>query len=170
MARNFTRRSIKFFHTVTGLGLVGGLAAYMLVLWSGPGTESLEAYAAMRESLATVSRGLILPSMAGVLVSGLLAMGMNFSYMEAPWAWLKLLSGVLVFEATLASVDGPARSAAILSRKALDGEVDGAALAAGVRDEWGAYWVLLSLAIVNIALATWRPRFRRRMPEAGEEE
>ncbi len=167
MANRFTRRSVKFLHTVTGLGLVGGLAAYMLVLWSGPGIDSLEAYAAMRESLATVSKLLILPSMTGVLVSGLMAMALNFSYMESPWAWLKLLSGVLVFEATLMSVDGPARSAAILSKRATEGEVDAAALAAGVRDEWGAYWVLLSLAVANIALATWRPRFRRRRSNTG---
>ena len=49
MANTFTRRGVKFLHTVTGLGLVGGLAAYMLVLWSGPPVDSLDAYAAMRE-------------------------------------------------------------------------------------------------------------------------
>lgn len=159
MANPFLRRTVKFLHTVSGLGLVGGLAAYMLVLWAGPGMEELAAYAALRESLAVLARWLILPSMAGVVVSGLLAMMMNFAYMEAPWAWMKLLAGILVFEATLASVDGPARQAAKLSQQALAGDIDSAALAAGVYDGWLAWWVLLGLAVANVALATWRPKF-----------
>lgn len=167
MAGKFTKRSVKFLHTFTGLGLVGGLAAYMLVLWAGPEVDSLQAYAAMRESLAAVSRWLIMPSMLGVLITGLLAMALHFSYMEAPWVWLKMLSGVLVFEASIGSVDGPARAAVILSERAVAGEIDAAALAAGVHDEWGAFWALLFLSAMNVALATWRPKFRFARRPAG---
>lgn len=172
MAGKFTRRGVKFLHTLTGLGLVGGLGAYMLVLWAGPGVESVEAYAAMRQSLAAVSKWLILPSMLGVILSGLLAMALNFRYMESPWVWLKLLSGVLVFEGSLGAVDGPAKSAAILSTRAVNGEIDAAALAAGVRDEWTGFWTLLFLSAANIALATWRPKFQssRRRTGAGKEK
>ncbi|MEM1411857.1 MAG: hypothetical protein AAGH19_05805 [Pseudomonadota bacterium] len=159
---------MKFMHTLTGLGLVGGLAAYMLVLWAGPEVTSVSEYAAMRESLAAVSKWLIMPSMLGVLVTGLAAMALHYSYMEAGWVWLKMLSGVLVFEASLGSIDGPAQAAVILSTRAVEGEIDAAALAAGVRDEWGAYWTLLFLAAANIALATWRPRFRRRKQRSSE--
>lgn len=167
MAGKFTKRSVKFLHTFTGLGLVGGLAAYMLVLWAEPGVDSVESYAAMRESLAAVSKWLIMPSMVGVLISGLLAMALHFSYMEAPWVWLKMLSGVLVFEASIGSVDGPARAAVILSERAVAGEIDAAALAAGVHDEWGAFWALLFLSAMNVALATWRPKFRFARRPAG---
>lgn len=162
MANPFFRRTVKFLHTVSGLGLVGGLAAYMLVLWAGPEVTSISEYAALRESLAALSKWLILPSMLGVVLSGLLAMGLNFNYMEAPWVWLKLLSGVLVFEGSIAGIDGPAQTAARLSAQARAGEIDAAALAEGVRDEWTAGWTLLFLAVANIALATWRPRFRRK--------
>lgn len=161
---------MKFLHTVTGLGLVGGLAAYMLVLWAGPEVSSVAEYAAMRESLAAVSKWLIMPSMLGVLVSGMIAMTLHFSYMEAPWVWAKLLSGVLVFEASLGSIDGPAKAAVIWSQRALKGEIDAAALAASVHDEWGAYWILLGLAVANIALATWRPKFRFSQRTSGKGE
>lgn len=170
MARGkiFARRSVKFLHTFTGLGLVGGLAAYMLVLWAGPPVTSLSEYAAMRTSLAAVSKWLIMPSMLGVIVSGLIAMALNFSYMEAPWAWLKLLSGVLVFEGSLGGIDGPAQATALLSAQALAGEVDAATLSAGIKDEWIAFWTLLFLSAANIALATWRPKFKsRRQPDDG---
>ncbi len=159
MARVIYRRSVKFLHTVSGLGLLGGLAAFMVALWAGPGMEDLVAYAGLRDSLATVSRWLVLPSMAGVILSGLLAMMLNFAYMEAPWAWMKLLAGVLVFEVTLASVDGPARAAARLSREALAGDIDAATLAAEIHDPWLAWWMLLGVAVANVALATWRPKF-----------
>ena len=170
--KTFTRRTVKFLHTFTGLGLVGGLAAYMLVLWAGPPVPSLSEYAAMRTSLAAVSKWLILPSMLGVVVSGLIAMALNFSYMEAPWAWLKLLSGVLVFEGSLGGIDGPAQATALLSAQALAGEVDAATLAAGIKDEWIAFWTLLFLSAANIALATWRPKFKRRQQPkpAGTDE
>ena len=160
MNRTFVKRAAKFLHTVSGLGLVGGLAAYLMALWAGPDMNALPEYAAMRESLAFVARWLILPSMVGVLLTGMLAMGLHFPYMEAPWVWLKLLSGVLVFEASLGAIDGPAQKAAELSRKALAGEIDTAAMEAGIRDEWTAGWTLVGLALANIALATWRPRFR----------
>ncbi|MEE4173682.1 MAG: hypothetical protein V2I57_05465 [Xanthomonadales bacterium] len=161
--KTFTRRTVKFLHTFTGLGLVGGLAAYMLVLWAGPPVTSLSEYAAMRTSLAAVSKWLIMPSMLGVIVSGLIAMALNFSYMEAPWAWLKLLSGVLVFEGSLGGIDGPAQATALLASQALAGEAEAAAtIAAGVKNEWIAFWTLLFLSAANIALATWRPKFRRR--------
>lgn len=168
MANRFTKRTVKFLHTVTGLGLVGGLAAYMLVLWAGPDVTSINEYAAMRQSLAAVSKWLIMPSMLGVIVSGLLAMALHYSYMESGWVWLKMVSGVLVFEASLGSVDGPAKAAVIFSQRAQAGEIDAVTLAASVHDEWGAYWILLGLAIANIALGTWRPKFRSRKRSAGK--
>jgi len=160
MKPRFFKRLTKFFHTATSLGLVGGLAAYMLVLWAGPDVSSIAEYAALRSSLAAVSTWLIIPSMLGALVTGLLAMMLHYPYLEAPWVWLKALSGVLVFEASLASIDAPAKAAERLSAEALNGTIDAATLASQVRDEWVAWWILLGLALANIALATWRPRFK----------
>ncbi len=159
MQMKFWKRLVKFMHTTTSLGLVGGLAAYMIVLWAGPEIDSLAAYTALRSSLAQVSKWLLIPSMLGALVTGLLAMMLHYPYLEKPWVWLKAVSGVLVFEASLGSIDAPAQAAARLSMEALNGEIDTATLAAQVRDEWTAWWILLGLALANIALATWRPQF-----------
>lgn len=159
MQLKFWKRLVKFMHTVTGLGLVGGLAAYMIVLATGPDINTLDAYAAMRSSLALVSKWLLIPSMLGALVTGLLAMMLHYPFLEKPWVWLKALSGVLVFEASLGSIDAPAQNAARLSLQAVNGEIDAALLASQVRDEWTAWWILLALAVANIAIATWRPRF-----------
>jgi hypothetical protein len=158
MKPRFWKRLTKFMHTATSLGLVGGLAAYMLVLWAGPDVTSLAEYSAMRASLAAVSTWLIVPSMLGALVTGVVAMMLHAPFLEAPWVWFKALSGVLVFEASLASIDAPAQAAARLSASALNGEIDAVTLASQVRDEWIAWWILLGLALANIALATWRPR------------
>jgi hypothetical protein len=153
------RRLLKFLHTLSAIGLAGGLAAYMLVLTGAPDISSLSEYAALRASLVPVTNWLLMPSMLVVLISGLLAMAVHFPFQNAPWVWAKALSGVLIFEATLLSVDGPIKAAAAASARAVAGEIDAAALAGLVSDEWGAWWTLLGLAAANIALATWRPRF-----------
>ena len=153
------RRLLKFLHTLSAIGLAGGLAAYMLVLSAAPDINSLDAYAALRASLVPVTKWLLMPSMLVVLVSGLLAMAVRPAFMEAPWVWVKALSGILIFEASLASIDAPIRAAAAASARAVAGEIDAAALAGLVRDEWGAWWMLLALAVANVGLAIWRPRF-----------
>lgn len=150
---------MKFLHTLSAIGIAGGMAAYMLVLASAPEIASLEAYADMRESLAAVSKWLILPSMLVVLVSGLLAIAVHYPFAEAPWVWAKAFSGIVVFEAALLSVDGPAQRAAEASTRAMAGEIDAARLASLVHDEWGSFWMLLALSAANVALAIWRPRF-----------
>lgn len=152
------RRLLKFLHTLSAIGLAGGLAAYMLVLGGAPDIASLSEYAALRASLVPVSKWLLMPSMLLVLVSGLLAMAVHYPFQNAPWVWVKALSGILIFEATLASVDAPAKAAAAAAANAVAGEIDAATLAGLVRDEWGAWWALLGLAAANVALAIWRPR------------
>jgi hypothetical protein len=155
------KRFMKLLHSLSSIGLTGGLATYMLVLWAGPDISSLAEYSAMRTALAAVATWLLVPSMVVVLVSGLWAMAIHYPYHEAPWVWLKALSGILIFEATLASIDAPAQGAAEAARSALNGEIEPARLAELVRDEWTAWWVILALNVANIVLATWRPRFSR---------
>lgn len=155
------KRFMKFVHSASSIGLTGGLATYMLVLWAGPEITSLSEYSAMRESLAMVAKWLLVPSMMVVLVSGLWAMAIHYPYHEAPWVWLKALSGILIFEATLASIDSPSQAAAKAALSAVNGEIGPVRLAELVRDEWGAWWMILFLNLANVALATWRPRFSK---------
>lgn len=153
------RRLLKFLHTVGSVGLMGGLAAYMIVLAAVPAEVSLETEAAVRGGLAELTKWIIFPSMAVCVLSGLLAIAVHYPFAEAPWVWLKAFAGILVFEATLFSVDGPARKMADAASRAVAGEIDAATLATLLDERWLAYWTLLFLFAANIALAIWRPRF-----------
>ena len=103
------RHTLKFLHTMGSIGITGGLAAYMLVLVMLPQGAALETQLVMRDGLALLSKWLILPSMLVVLLSGLLAIAANTAFLEAPWVWIKGLAGILVFETTLLTIDGPAQ-------------------------------------------------------------
>lgn len=155
------RRFIKFLHTVSGAGLTGGLAAYMMVLVNAPDITALSEYAALRTALAVVSKWLLLPAMVIAVTSGLMALVVHHPFQNAGWVWLKALSGLLLFEATLASIDGPAQRAAKAASASLDGELSPAQLANLVHNEWTAWWILLAICVANVALAIWRPRLVR---------
>jgi hypothetical protein len=156
------RRSVKFLHSISAIGMAGGLAAYMVVLAAAPDVVSIETHAALRGSLAQVARWLIVPSMVIVLITGLLAMIVHQAFMNQWWVLLKAVAGILIFEATLASIDAPAQQSARATAQALAGEIDAEQLAALMRDEWGAWWTLLALSAANVAVAIWRPSFRWR--------
>lgn len=156
------QRVMKFVHTLGAIGLAGGLAAYIIILSVTPQEAATVEYASLRTSLAAVTSWLIVPSMLVAVVSGLVALIVNPKFMDAPWVWIKALTGLLFFEATLASIDAPAEQAAKAMAQAVAGDIDAATLAKLVRNEWGAWWMLLSLSIANVALGIWRPRFGKR--------
>ena len=155
----FVRKLLKVLHTLSAVGLAGGLGAYMIALHFAPDISSLTEYAALRTSLAAIAKWLIAPSMLVVLVSGLLAMAVFTPYMNAPWVWVKAVSGILIFEGTLGSIDAPAQRAARAAQRAIDGEIPAADLAALVHDEWLAWYTILALSAANVIIAIWRPRF-----------
>ncbi|MFK8032158.1 MAG: hypothetical protein AB8G18_18150 [Gammaproteobacteria bacterium] len=152
---------MKFIHTVGAVGLSGGLAAYILVLVSSSDGAATVDYASLRNSLAFVSKWLLVPSMMITITSGLVAVIVNDKYIDAPWVWVKALTGLIFFEATLASIDAPAQQAAVAMAQAVAGEIDAETLARLVRNEWGAWWLLLGLSILNVALGIWRPKFKK---------
>ena len=59
---------------------------------------------AARQAIAAIARYVLLPSLALVLVTGLLAIAATRGYHDAGWAWVKALLGIGVFEATLVTV------------------------------------------------------------------
>lgn len=155
------KRTLKFLHSLGGMGVMGALVANIILLTITPEPSSLEEYALMRKSIGLIAEWLLLPALAVVLLSGLLSMAVHPPFHNAGWAWMKLGLGVIMFEGTLLTVQGPAERAAIESQRALAGEVDPATLAALVQGEWGSMWVILGVAVANVALAIWRPRFKR---------
>jgi hypothetical protein len=146
------RKCLKILHEIGAVGVMGSFAACLVLVATAP-TQSSIAYAAARLGVAAITKWLLVPSLALVVISGLLAIAANRAYVEAGWAWVKALLGLGLFEGTLMTVAASARRAADLS--------DPAQVAGVLRTEWGGLWLLLGLSLVNVVLAVWRPRFRR---------
>ena len=155
------RRALKFLHTLGAISLVGAMACLLVLLAFTPDAASLAEYARMRAAMGAIASWIFLPSLALILVSGLLAMAFNPGYQNAGWALAKLATGVLVFEAGFSGVVGPMQDEAERSAGALAGQGDVTTLAQTLGPERNTLWVLLAIAIVNVVLGIWRPRFTR---------
>ena len=155
------RKLIKILHEIGAIGVVGSFAACIVLAAKAPPLP-LIAYAAARQQIAVIAQWLLVPSLAMVLISGLLAIAANKAYIDAGWAWLKALLGVSMFEGTLVTIAGSARHAAELSALAAAGHPDPVQLAQVLRTESGSLWLLLTVALANIVIAVWRPRLYRR--------
>ena len=155
------KRLLKFLHEISAIGVGGALAAMLVLVATAP-QDSLAEYAAVRRVITFVTDWLLVPSLAIVLISGLLAIAFNRAFHNAGWAWVKALLGIAMFEGTLLAITASARRAAELSAMAAAGEPDAAALAEVLRTEWGGLWLILVLSVANVVLAVWRPRLMRR--------
>ena len=156
--RLILRKLLKVLHEIGSVGVLGAFAASLVLIAAAPSPHELLAYAAARQGIAAIARWLLVPSLALVLISGLLAMVANDAYMEAGWAWIKALLGLSMFEGSLVTVSGSARHAAQLAALAASGQPDPAQLAEVLHTERGGLWLLLVIALANIVLGVWRPR------------
>lgn len=155
------RRLIKFLHTMGAIGLMGAMACLLVLLSLIPAPASLSEYALMRGAMGAIATWIFMPSLALALIAGLLAMAINRGYHNAGWAWVKLFSGLLVFEWGLASIQGPMQQEAELSARAMAHEIDPATLGASFGAEWNSLWIMLAVATANVILGIWRPRLTR---------
>ena len=153
------KRFLKFVHTVGAIGVLGALAAHLVLVAVAPG-DSPAAFAAVRTGIHAISRLILLPSLLLVLVSGLLAMAIHRPFMDARWAWAKAFTGIAMFEGTLNAVQSNATRGAQLAARALEGNGDPQALAALLHHEWMGLWTIGAIAMANVALGVWRPRLR----------
>lgn len=151
--RRRVRLLAKVVHDVASIGFGGGLAACLLINGLAD-PASPAAFAVARQLFAAIANALLVPSMAVVVVSGLLALAATRAYLDAGWAWLKALLGITVFEATLMVVGSGSRHAELLAATT----ADPAAVQALLRSERYTLWLLLALCVVNVVLAVWRPR------------
>lgn len=158
------RRLFKFLHEVGAFGVMGALAAHIVLIVSAKDMSPLE-YAAVRHAIEATSKYLLLPSLTLVLISGLLAMAIHSPFHNTGWVWIKALTGVMMLEGTLGAVQGTARDAAALSARIASGDLAAdAGMKEVLRHEWGGLWFILLLSAINIALAIWRPRFKKPKP------
>lgn len=153
------RQTLKFLHTASSCGIVGALIGYMLVLLYTP-QDTPRAYADARSTISTLCNGLLIPSLAISLVTGLLAMAVHKPFMERRWAWVKAALGISMFEATLGIVQSKATTAAVVARKIASGEAEPGALGAALSTEWTALGTILFISAAQIALGVYRPKLK----------
>lgn len=145
------RRLLKALHEIATIGVGGGLVTCLIIgMTVDPGAAS--DFASSRRIIAAIASYLLLPSMGLVLVSGLLSIAATRGYHNAGWAWLKLLLGISVFEATLLTIGASTQLAELTAAQA-----DPELLATLLRSERNTLWVLIGLCIANVVLAVWRP-------------
>ena len=154
------RRFLKFLHTIGAIGLMGAIATLLVLQRFVPPPSSLAGYALIRGAMGAIATWLFLPSIALTLVAGLVAMALNRGFLNAGWAWLKLATGVLIFEGFV-HVQGSMQEEAGRSASALAGQVDPATLGGSLGAERATLLVLLAVATANVALGIWRPRLTR---------
>ena len=155
------RRLLKFLHTMGAIGLMGAMACLLVMLSVLPPRTSLGEYAAMRGAMGAIASWVFMPSLAMTLIAGLLAIAVNPSFHNAGWAWVKLGSGILIFEGGFVSILGPMQEEARNAAEALAGTLDPATLAASLTAERNTLWIILAVATVNVLLGIWRPRLTR---------
>jgi hypothetical protein len=150
--RGWWRLSLKTLHEISAIGFGGGLAACLVINVAAPHASPAE-FAAARQAIAAIAKYILLPSLAVVLISGLLAIAATRGYQNAGWPWVKALLGLSLFEATFVTI-GSARQQAEMAAAA----ADPALIAAVLRSERNTLWLLLAIGVANVALAVWRPR------------
>ncbi|MEM9208055.1 MAG: hypothetical protein AAGA61_02315 [Pseudomonadota bacterium] len=157
------KKLLKLMHWAGAIAVLGGMVVMMLLVATAPDRMTdLAGYAAVRASLATLANWVIVPGLGIALFSGLMGMAIHPPFHSAGWALTKALSGLVLFESSLATIVAPADKAARITAEAVAGNIDLIAMDSGINDIWGAWWVLLGIAILNVVLGVWRPRIRRR--------
>ena len=152
--RAWLRLGAKTLHDVASIAFGGALAACLVInLAANPAAPE---FLAARQVFAAIAKYILVPAMAVVVLSGLLALGSTRAYMDAGWAWFKALLGLSVFEATLVVVGSSSRQEGIAEAVAA---ADLATVHAVLRSERITLWLLIVLGVVNVVLAVWRPRF-----------
>lgn len=153
--------SLKFLHTIGAIGFMGSIATLLVLLrFAGPLASSAE-NALIYGAMAEVASWILYPSMIGTVIAGLLAIAANRAFHNAGWAWVKLASGILVFEGSLISIIGPIQEEAKTRAAFLAGQEDLTLIAGFDGSLKSSLWVMLFVALINVVLGIWRPRLTR---------
>jgi hypothetical protein len=164
------RPLLKFVHTMGAIGLIGSMAALLVLLAYAPDpARDLSGYALVRRAMLGVADWVFLPSLTLTLIGGLLAFAMTRGFHNAGWVLAKLATGILIFEYGFLGVQGPMETEAARAANALAGKAEIATLARSAGAEWWSLWILLGVATANVVLGVWRPRFRGRTSAAARE-
>ena len=158
---NLMRKLLKFGHSMTAITFLGSV----VVLWvfhhylPAP-EEALGIYVAERQVMERIASLVLMPSLMLSLLFGIASLTMVKSFHGAPWAWGKLFTTVLMLEGSLMGIQSPIKKEAALAVSALSDKSVIAGLALNAEAEQLSLLLIGFVAIANVALGVWRPRFR----------
>ncbi len=137
---------------------MGTLFAHVILVVLARG-QSLADAAALRRGIYFLSEWAMYPCVLVVVFSGLIATLVNRQFRNAFWVWIKVGLGLPVAEVCLGPIRNAARDAAALAAQAAAGHrPDPQDLYDVLHREWAGLWMVIVLAVINVALAIWRPR------------
>lgn len=154
------QRLIKFLHTMGAIGFMGSLACLLVLENLAPPPSSLTSYALIHGAMGMIANWVLFPSFVLTLVPGLLAFVVTPAFQNAGWAWIKAVSGILIFAGGLHAL-APIQDEARLSAEALAGRLDPARLEGISHGTAATMWILLAVATANVILGIWRQRLIR---------
>jgi len=155
------RQWLKFGHSMTAISFLGSVIVLWVMIDQLPRPEgALEIYAAQRQLMARIASMVLMPSLLISLLFGMASMAVVSGFHSAPWAWAKLLTTVLMLEGSLLGIQSPIKREAILAEKALMDPIHIAGLAQNLSSEQMSLVLIGVVAMANVALGVWRPKFR----------
>lgn len=125
----------------------------MIMLATGPAATA-PAYANMRHMIDVLFRLLVVPSTVLCVLSGFASMLVHRPYWNALWAWFKGATTMFILALTFR---GQGQALSVTTPEVV---ADPAELAEVLRRERSGLWALLLLALINVVIGVWRPRFR----------
>ena len=155
------RQWLKFGHSMTAISFLGSVIVLWVMIAQLPPPEgALEVYVAQRQLMAHIASMVLMPSLLISLLFGMASMAAVSGFHSAPWAWAKLVTTVLMLEGSLLGIQSPIKREAVLAEKALTAPTHIAGLAQNLSSEQMSLVLIGVVAMANVALGVWRPRFR----------
>jgi hypothetical protein len=152
------RKAVKFLHTLASCVYIGALLAHGLLVAAPPAGLG---FAETRAVIGVLGTWLLLPSLAIVVMSGLLSMAVHRPFQELRWVWTKAGLSFLLFLASL-HLQGMAVGVATAAARLAPGAGPTPAMTAELGQEGPLLAMILALSVLNIAFGVWRPRLKGR--------
>lgn len=160
------RKLLKFLHEVGSVGVMGAVAAHLILIALCKRHTDLAQVIALRRGIDALVEWLLFPSVLLVVFSGLIPTILFKHLRNALWVWAKVGLGIPLIEVCLGPVRSSAHEVTALLTATIAGKPTTPAAAAEAAEslaealyrEKAGLWMVVVISVVNIALAVWRPR------------
>ncbi len=154
------RQLLKFSHSLAAIGLLGSIIILFVLHQQLPDPfQSINIYVSLRQSMERIASLVLLPSLMLTVISGLISMAVVPGFHDSPWAWVKLLTSIVILEGSLLGIQGPIEKEAALAQAALSETGLIGSLSLHSLSEQRSLILIGFAASLNVALGVWRPKF-----------